>query len=294
MNVPSIRAQIAAALSQLTPTQLRLADYVTNNLLSAATMRIEEFAKANQVSSATANRFARTLGFAGYPAFRASLMQEYEVLISPSERLRQAQSEGECSNQSLITTALQADAANLHQTVQNLPTQVCEQAITALCHAKRVFILGYGSSAYLAGQLEYGLSPYRKAVQSLASVGGTVDAARRLFDANEDDLIVAIAFPRYIADTLTLARLAHEQGAKILALTDGPTSPLVAFSDINMYLQTGRQFAANSDAVVLSVIQALCGAVAFHNPHAVATSKSMTQATTPWLLHPQQTTGESS
>ena len=160
---------------------------------------------------------------------------------------------------------------------------VCQRAVTALLEADRVFTIGCGTSGHLAAQLEYGLSPYCRDVRSLLSGGGAIAAARRLYDLSARDVVVAIGFPRYVNDTIALTQLAHEQGACILALTDAPTSPLAPLADVALYLQTYRRLAANSDAVVLSVIQALCGAVAHRSPEAVRVTARMTESTLPWL-----------
>lgn len=286
-STESIQSRIATALPNLTSAQIKMASFIQANLFRSATMRIEEFARANDVSNATANRFARTLGFDSYPAFRTCLMQEYEHTQSqsPAERLRSAQRSSEkLSNHAIVHAALDADIANLQATRQLLTAEACERAIQSLLEAERIFILGMGTSAHLANQFEYGLSPYCQHVQSLAQVSGSVNAARRLHDVSTKDLVVAIMFPRYVRDTVQLAYAAHQQHAQILALTDAPTSPLASFATVALYLKTERQFAANSDAIVLSTIQALCGAVAYHRPHAADDAASMTAATNPWLL----------
>jgi len=283
-NQESIQNRIASALMSLTASQRRMADFVRANLFRAATMRIDEFAKATGVSNASANRFARALGFDSYPQFRTSLMYEFEATLAPTERLRVSQNARATSHEVMVMS-LENDIDNLQTTCRALTPEVCEQAVSALLKAKRIFTLGFGTSGYLASQLEYGLSPYCQAVRSLALIGGTTAAARQLYDLTPQDLVVAIAFPRYINDTILLAKFARQEGACVLALTDGPTSPLAPIADIALYLHTYRHLAANSDAAVLAVIQALCSAVAQRAPKAVPTTTKMTEATLPWLYH---------
>jgi DNA-binding MurR/RpiR family transcriptional regulator len=85
---PSISARIAAALPTLTPIHRRMVKYVVANPLRAATMRVEERAAAVDALVVTANRFARALGFDGYPAPRAALARGFEATLAPVERLR--------------------------------------------------------------------------------------------------------------------------------------------------------------------------------------------------------------
>ena len=85
-----ISARIAAAMPTLTPIHRRMGAFVLANLFRSATMRIDELASAVGASVATANRFARALGFDGYPAFREALVRGFEATIAPVERLRTA------------------------------------------------------------------------------------------------------------------------------------------------------------------------------------------------------------
>ncbi len=69
----------------------------------------------------------------------------------------------------------------------------------------------------------------------------------------------------------------------MLALTDGPTSPLAPIADIALYAQAGNRLSANSDATVLALIEALCGAVAHRAERPVKAAAEMTEFVLPWL-----------
>jgi DNA-binding MurR/RpiR family transcriptional regulator len=283
-----IEARIVKAFPSLTPAHRQMAEFVRANLFQAATMRIDEFADATGVSIATANRFARALGFDGYPQFRTNLLRGFEATLAPVERLRSAL-ESPASSDEVLASALELDIQNIDATRRALDAETCERAVTALLEARRVRIVGYGASAYLAGLMEHALYPYCRDVQSVALVGGASHAARRLFDMSADDVLVAIAFPRYVRDTIVLATRAREHGARVFALTDGPTSPLAPIADIAVYVRAHRRLSANSNATVLSVIEALCDAVAHRAPKSVRSATEMMEFMLPWLL---QTSGK--
>jgi DNA-binding MurR/RpiR family transcriptional regulator len=281
----SIQARIANALPSLTPAHRQMAQFVSANLFRSATMRIDEFANAAGVSNATANRFARALGFDGYPQFRVSLVLGFEATLAPVERLRDAL-ESPASSRELLVSALDGDIENLQAIRRSLDAPTCERVVEALLGARRIFIVGFGASAYLAGLMEYGLDPYCRHVEALSLIGGATHAARHLFDVTKDDLVVGIVFPRYVRDTVMLVRRARARGATVLALTDGPTSPLAPLADIALYVRAQRQLGANSDAAVLSLIQALCGAIALRAPTPVRSAADMMEFLLPWIHHP--------
>lgn len=140
-----------------------------------------------------------------------------------------------------------------------------------------------GASAFLAGLMEHGLSVYRDNVQSLALLGGPTDAARRLFSARGDDLVVAIAFPRYVHDTIELTRRAAERGAPVLAITDGPDSPIAPFAARALFVHAERRLAATSEAAVLALVEALIDAVAHRSQRSARAAAEVTEFMLPWL-----------
>ncbi|WP_160447467.1 MurR/RpiR family transcriptional regulator, partial [Burkholderia pseudomallei] len=281
---PSIAARIAAALPSLTPIHRRMGEYVLANPFRAATMRIDELANAVDASIATANRFARALGFDGYPALRAALVRGFEATLAPVERLRCAQErEAGARGGELIDASFEQALANLERTRGRLDRANVEAAVDSLLAARRIFIVGMGASAFLAGLMEHGLSVYRDNVQSLALLGGPTDAARRLFSARGDDLVVAIAFPRYVHDTIELTRRAAERGAPVLAITDGPDSPIAPFAARALFVHAERRLAATSEAAVLALVEALIDAVAHRSQRSARAAAEVTEFMLPWL-----------
>lgn len=255
---PSIAARIAAALPSLTPIHRRMGEYVLANPFRAATMRIDELANAVDASIATANRFARALGFDGYPALRAALVRGFEATLAPVERLRCAQErEAGARGGELIDASFEQALANLERTRGRLDRANVEAAVDSLLAARRIFIVGMGASAFLAGLMEHGLSVYRDNVQSLALLGGPTDAARRLFSARGDDLVVAI--------------------------TDGPDSPIAPFAARALFVHAERRLAATSEAAVLALVEALIDAVAHRSQRSARAAAEVTEFMLPWL-----------
>ena len=278
----SISDRSARSLPALTPAHRRMAEYVLANLFRAATMRIDEFAAAVEVSVATANRFARALGFDGYPQFRAELVRGFEATLAPVERLR-SELERPATVAEVFAASLEDAAANAEATRRGIDAASCERAVAAILAAQRVYVAGFGASGFLAGLLQHGLEMHCRMVTSVAGAGGASHAARQLFKLQPSDLLIVIAFPRYVTDTIELAQRVKAHGGQVLALTDGPTSPLAPLADIALYAQAGNRLSANSDATVLALIEALCGAVAHRAERPVKAAAEMTEFLLPWL-----------
>lgn len=283
----TISARISAAIPALTPVHRRMAEYVHANPYRAATMRIDELASAVGASVASANRFARTLGFDGYPAFREALVRGFEATLAHVERLRTAQ-ESPTARGEVFDRSLDQTIVNLHATRDTIDAASAEAAVGAIMKARRVYVLGLGTSGFLAGLMEYNLAPYHEGVESLAQIGGVTHAARHLGRATANDLLVAIAFPRYINDTIVLASRAADLGVPVLALTDSAESPLARIAKLTLIVRSERHLGANCDAAVLAAIEALVDAVAHRSKRSVRAAAEMTEFVHPWLVNPQR------
>jgi DNA-binding MurR/RpiR family transcriptional regulator len=279
---PSMAQRIARVLPTLTRSHRQMADYVLAHPLQAATMPIDELAATLGVSIATANRFARALEFDGYPQFRAALVLGFETTLAPVEKLRSTL-EHPTTVADVFQAALAENQRNIEMTRQSLDAHSCEQAVDAILGAQRIYIIGFGASSWLGGLLQRCLDLYCENVQLLASIEGSSYSARVLTRLQPTDLVIAIAYPRYFADTVLLARRARETGVPVLALTDRVTSPLAPLATVSLYAHTDSQYFANSEASALALIEALCSAVAHRAKGSLKAATQLAESVLPWL-----------
>jgi len=280
---PSIDLRISRARAGLTRAHRRLADYVLAHPLPAATMPIDELAAAVGVSVATANRFARAIGLEGYPMLRAELVRGFEAMLAPVEKMRLRVGEPSGTDE-VFAAALEQSQRNIAATRDALDPDACDAAVQRILAAKRIYLLGFGASAWLAGLLQSGLDGHCDNVHLLANMAGPSSGARLLPRMGREDLLIVLAFPRYLTDTLLLTQRARQHGVQVLALTDNPQSPLVAYADVCLFAQTENAYAANSESTVLALIEALSSAVAHRANNAVQSAARVTEAVLPWLL----------
>lgn len=278
----SVVDRIAQMLPSLSDAHRRLADYVVAKPFKVAVMTIDEFASACEVSNATANRFVRRLGLPGYPQFRALLAQGFEQALAPVERLRLERTRA-ASAADIFAASLYEDQRNFELTRMSLSAEQCEKAVQAVQDARRIFILGFGSSGFLAGFLHRNLAVHCDMVKSLATPGGVSEAARQISRARKGDLLISICFPRYLADTVTLTKAARGAGMDVLAITDKPTSPIAKHADICLYAHSERQYLSNSETAVLGMIEALSAALAHRCANSLDDVAQLTEAVMPWL-----------
>ena len=278
----TINARIGKNYMSLSKAHRKTADYVLSNVFRSATMSIDELANAVGISIATANRFARALGFDGYPQFRAELVSGFEAMLAPIDNLR-TEIERPATSIEVIAGSLNEDMTNLDATRRALLPELCNQAVQMILKAERIYIVGYGASAFLGGLMAHGLDPFCKTIQCTVGSGGPSHVARQLFKYTERDLVIGISFPRYADDVITMLRQVREKNVPTLAITDAPSSPLASHADLTLYAQTRRQFSPNSEGAALCLIEALCSAVAHQTKAPVHAASEMTKFVLPWL-----------
>lgn len=278
----TINERIGHKYRSLSKSHKITADYVIANAFRAATMSIDELADSVGISNATANRFARALGFDGYPQFRAELVSGFESMLAPIEILRTDLGRADTSAE-VIARSMSEDVANLEATRRECRPEVYNRAVQMILDAEKIYIIGYGASAYLGGIMCHALTNYCDNIQSNVGSGGPAQVSRQLYKFTKRDLVIGISFPRYANDVVTLLSQSKARGVPILALTDRPSSPLASLADVTLYAQTKRQF--NSEGIVLCLIEAICGAVAHSAKSPVDVASETTELMLPWLYH---------
>ncbi len=274
--------RIAQAYAGLSDAHRRAADFVLSQPFDAATMTIDELAKAAGVSITTANRFVRALGFDGYAEFRAELVDALKATMAPVERLRAGRCEPATAG-AVVAESLAEDLDNLRRTLDALPEQACERVVALILAARCVFTLGFGSSAYVAAFAANGLDPFCRDARFVGGEGGAEQAVRRLMKLEPGDLFIVFSLPRYSRDTVEITRMARARGATVVAVTDGPTSPLVPLADLTLYAVAERRLLASSAAAAFTLAEALVSAVAHQREDALKAYTDLTEQVMPYL-----------
>lgn len=276
--------RIAKVYPTLSEGHRKAADFVLQNPLDTATMTIEGLAERSGTSTATITRFVRALGYASYGDFRAALSAALKVALAPVEALADARAAAG-SVFATMSASLGDEAANLEEAIATLDEPTVDRAIAALLKARRIFIIGYGASHHVGAFLEDGLLLYLEADVIFATArGGPERASNQMLSAGPDDLVVAISLPRYSRSTLELAKFAKQRNAMLLAITDKPSSPLVAIADMTLFAPARNNFLPNSPTAAFAVADALITTLARERPDAIEALKALSESQL-WLFH---------
>ena len=242
---------------RLSKSHRRIAEYIMAHYDKAVFMTAATLGEMVGVSESTVVRFAMALGYEGYPQLQHSLQELVRHRLTAVQRFEMT---SDIPEDQVLSTVLKADMLNIRHTVEQIDDDAFKDVVNRLLRADSIYVLGLRSAAPLAQFFGYYLHFIFDDVRVVAS--GTSDVFETISRIRPTDVLIGISFPRYSSRTLEAMRFAHESGAQVIGLTDGPMSPLHKEADICISARTDMASFVDSLVAPLSVINALLVALA--------------------------------
>lgn len=257
-----------AELLRARPAGLTTADRKLSQALQAGypmvgLTSITEFAKAAGVSTPSVLRFAKKLGFAGYPTLQRALRAEVAAQLQNPVVRHQRWSE-QAPQTHILNRFADAAMENLRSSLRLLDHKVFDGVARLLADRKRqVHVLGGRITGHLASYLHTHLHMARGGVNLVATAPAFWP--QQLLDINSGDVLVVFDVRRYDARVLDFAASAKQRGAKIVLITDQWMSPVARLADHSLAVRVEVPTSWDSNMVTLFTAEALVAAVVNSN-----------------------------
>jgi glucokinase len=220
----AILEQVRRSQTDLSPAERRVADHVLAHPRSVLNDPIAEIARASNVSQPTVIRFCRSLGCDGLSDFKLRLASG----LTGTVPITHTQVTGDDSTLELGAKVLGNTAGAILQVRDQLNREAIDHAIELLLAAGRVEFHAVGSSKVVAEDAQ--LKFLRFGISTVAYTDTRVQQlAAQVLRAG--DVVVIVSSSGKVAELLAVAELAHERGAKIIAIT-ASSSPLSKKADV--------------------------------------------------------------
>lgn len=237
----------------------KIADFIKSNYEKASFMTAASLGKAVGVSESTVVRFASNIGFDGYPELQKYLQEAVKSHLTSVQRMDVAASR--YGSDDFIDRAFMTDIEMIKQTRDSISREAFSKSAEAINKAKKIYILGVRSSAALASFAAFYLRfLYENVV--LIDTSASSELFEQMFRISEDDVCIAISFPRYSNQTVKALSFAKSRGATIISITDGEMSPIAAYATHLLVAKSSMVSFVDSLVAPLSVINALVAASA--------------------------------
>ena len=231
-------------MSGFSKGQKRIAKYIEEHYDKVAFMTASKLGATVGVSESTVVRFATEIGYSGYPELQRAMQEMIRSRLTSVQRLE--------------ITAQNLEIPQLLSAVLNQDIDIIRRTNEETSHivdARRVYIMGARSSHALATFLSYYFNLIFDSVR-LVNCSSEAEIFEQMVNVGKDDAVVAISFPRYSRKVVKALQFATDRGARTIALTDSPLSPLAEAAAYRMLARSDMASFVDSLVAPLSLINA--------------------------------------
>lgn len=237
---------------KLSKSHRRIAECIVTHYDKVVFMTASRLGEYVGVSESTVVRFAAALGYSGYPQLQKALQELIRHRLTASQRFEMT---GDMDHAQVLNKVLKADIQNIRSTLDEVDLHSFERAIDAIIQSRKIYVMGLRASAPIAEFFAH----YLKFIfpNVIVVTSGVSDVFEQLSRIGQGDLLIGISFPRYTSRSIEAMEFARSQGAALIAITDGPLSPLHTAADICLMAKSDMSSFVDSFAAPLSLINAL-------------------------------------
>lgn len=263
-SLDRFRQRLEDRFPGLTKSQQRIASYLLDNYDEAAFLPAAAVAERFGVSEATVVRFARAVGYAGYPELRGILQELFRQKASPAARLRRKLDDLKGDQRHLLTKVAEMEVQYLTEMLHGVRPADFDRAVEILLKARRIFVFGMGPARILADLARIRLQRFGIPVRSLTSSGR--DVLEELLLLKRDDAVLAAGFLRATPELAAVLSHAGSLGCHTVFMTDTLGLAFKHKADAVLAARRGPVSTFHSMTVPMTILNALILAVAVARP----------------------------
>lgn len=211
----SLESRIYSAYAQLAPSERRLADVMLQHQMDLALYTASELAREAGVSTATAARLIRILGYVSYPAAKRQIRESTHWGSPQGGAIDKPLNAVETPT---LAAVVQTNIDNIRATADGIPPQTLEAIVSACVNADRIFLVGLRNGFGLAHYAAHYFGLIKSDVRVLPATGTSM--AHELSGVQAGDHVICFAFRRRPRKLPLLLAEIRSAGAIATLVTD--------------------------------------------------------------------------
>ena len=251
-NAQELLQRLNHSGKRLSKSHRRIAECIVTHYDKAAFMTASKLGEYVGVSESTVVRSAAALGYDGFPQLQKALQELIRHRLTATQRLEMT---GDMGHAQVLNKVLKTDIQNIRTTLDELDLATFDAVIESILQARNLYVLGLRASAPLAEFFGHYLNFIFPNVHTVTS--GVSDVFEQIARISDEDVLIGISFPRYTSHTVKAMKFARSRGATLIAITDGPLSPLHAEANLCLMAKSDMASFVDSLAAPISLINAL-------------------------------------
>ncbi|MEQ5127460.1 MurR/RpiR family transcriptional regulator [Providencia alcalifaciens] len=209
----ALTVKLESLLTRGKGTEQRIAKFLLEYRDSLVAMNAAELAREAGVSSASVIRFARQMGYRGYPEFKVDYLSDEKQ--HKAESLYGNLSRNDDTAQ-IIAKSGQLFISAIEKSLELLEPSAVDAIAQKLVEAKRIVLFGIGSSAIVANDIFHKLIRVNKSALFSPDLHVQLSYSANL---GEGDLAIAVTARGNTPEINRMLKSAHENGCTTIALT---------------------------------------------------------------------------
>lgn len=244
----SVRLKIKSLYNGLSAKEQNIADYILENPISVAHNSISYLSDELNVADSTLFQFAKKLGYSGFKEFKMAILIEENNFSTTSIHEKIEIDDNELT---MAQKVFDSNIKTLTNTKKILGLDDLKKAAEIISNSNLLYFFGVGGSGILAEDA------YHKFLRSPVHVRHSPDYHIQLMEASlltPQDCAICISHTGKSKETIKIAEIVKEAGAKVIVITSHASSPLAKIGDI-VFISISEEIEFHSEALSSRISQ---------------------------------------
>jgi RpiR family carbohydrate utilization transcriptional regulator len=219
--------RIRSSYPALAASEARVANWIMQQPQKIIHLSMAQVAQSCGVSDTTVLRFCRNTGFQGYTDLKLSIARD---VVSPTQIIHDDIAEGD-GPAVVARKVFMSNIQALYDTLEVLDEDALIRAINLLTAAKRILIVGVGTSGPIVHSM------YNMLMRLGLTCKAETDSYLQLMEVallGPGDVVVAISQSGSSIDPVLTLKLAKENGAATICITGNAQSSITDHADVTL------------------------------------------------------------
>jgi len=209
-----------------------VAEFVLHNPDVVALNTIAVISDKAEVTPSTLVRFAKSVGYQGFSDMQAVFQQSMRHMPQPYDQRIHHLDEQDQLDQTVLQRFSRAASASIDKLEQQADEAAILQASEQLASARCIYIAGQGRATPVTTYLHYMFVKMGLQAVLLDGIASTMADKANLI--RPDEVLVAVSFSPYTANTRELVDICLARQVPVVALTDSTLSPIARADDLHL------------------------------------------------------------
>lgn len=228
----SILKILGAKLDTMTLADRQIAQFIIDNPEQMLTLSSAALAEATGRSQSSVVKFSQKLGYDGYQQLKLAVNKAKALEGHAPGGIIHGTIDASDSYVTILQKLIGSKLLSMRETLAANNEHTIDAVVDALVGARKVQLAGVGASSLVAKDFSYKLLKLGRMVLIDSDSHIQISNASGL-DAS--DVLVALSYSGQSLETLRIAEVARQRGAKVISMTGLQPNPLLDLADLHLF-----------------------------------------------------------